>query len=48
MNFYKMYKHNITYSDLEPMAKLVFDAAYEGDDTASDILEWGGRYLVKW
>ncbi len=45
--FYRMYKHNITYSDLEPMAKLVFDAAYEGDDIASDILEWGGRYLGK-
>lgn len=45
--FYKMYKRQITYVDLEPMAKLVFDAAYEGDNAASDILEWGGRYLGK-
>lgn len=43
--FYKMYKHNLTYLDLQPMAKLVFDAAYEGDSVACDILEWGGRYL---
>ncbi len=43
--FYKMYKHNLTYLDLEPMAKLVFDSAYEGDAIACDILEWGGRYL---
>ncbi len=43
--FYKMYKRVITYADLEPMAKLVFDAAYEGDSIAADILEWGGRYL---
>lgn len=43
--FYKMYKNEITCADLEPMAKLVFDAAYEGDAAACDILEWGGRYL---
>ncbi len=43
--FYKMYKHELTYLDLEPMAKLVFDAAYDGDNVAADILEWGGRYL---
>jgi N-acetylglucosamine kinase-like BadF-type ATPase len=40
-----MYYNRITYEDLQPMAKLVFDAAYEGDPIACDILEWGGRYL---
>ena len=45
--FYKMYKQQMTYADLEPMAKLVFDAAYEGDPIAADILEWGGRYLAR-
>ena len=43
--FYKMYKGEITYVDLEPMAPMVFDAACEGDPLAADILEWGGRYL---
>lgn len=43
--FYKMYKRTLTYFDLEPMAKLVFDAGFEGDSVACDILEWGGRYL---
>ncbi len=43
--FYKMYKAQITPDDLQPMAKLVFDAAFEGDAIACDILEWGGRYL---
>ncbi|MCX8065271.1 MAG: hypothetical protein N3G21_08890 [Candidatus Hydrogenedentes bacterium] len=43
--FYKMYKRTITYDNLEPMAKLVFDSAFEGDRIAADILEWGGRYL---
>jgi len=43
--FYKMYRGQITYLDLEPMAKLVFEAAFEGDTIACDILEWGGRYL---
>lgn len=43
--FYKMYKREIWYDDLQPMAKLVFDAAYEGDSAACDLLEWGGRYL---
>lgn len=43
--FREMYYRRIWYSDLEPMAKLVFDAAWEGDPTACDILEWGGKYL---
>lgn len=43
--FHDMYYNRITYNDLQPMAKLVFDAAYEGDAAACDILEWGGRYL---
>jgi len=43
--FHKMYYGKVTYQDLQPMAKLVFDAAWEGDSIACDILEWGGRYL---
>lgn len=43
--FQAMYREEITPNDLEPMAKLVFDAAWDGDPTACDILEWGGRYL---
>ena len=43
--FLEMYYGRITYEDLQPMAKLVFDAAWEGDAIACDILEWGGRYL---
>lgn len=45
--FYEAYKGRITYEHLQPMAKLVFDAALEGDRTANDILEWGGRYLAE-
>jgi len=45
--FHKMYIRQIWHKDLEPMAKLVFDAAYEGDPAACDILEWGGRYLAE-
>ncbi|MCF6284269.1 MAG: hypothetical protein L3K26_03660 [Candidatus Hydrogenedentes bacterium] len=45
--FHEMYYGKITYSDLQPMAKLVFDAAWEGDGIACDILEWGGRYLAQ-
>ncbi len=45
--FYKMYKGEISYANLEPMAPLVFDAAAEGDAVAADILEWGGRYLAQ-
>jgi N-acetylglucosamine kinase-like BadF-type ATPase len=44
--FHEMYYERITYSDLEPMAKLVFDAAWEGDQIACDVLEWGGNYLA--
>jgi len=43
--FLKLYREELSQADLEPMAKLVFDAAFEGDATACDILEWGGRYL---
>jgi N-acetylglucosamine kinase-like BadF-type ATPase len=43
--FYEMYYGRITYAGLEPMAKLVFEAAFEGDRVSCDILEWGGRYL---
>lgn len=43
--FYKLYRREITYLDLEPMAKLVFDAAFEGDAAACDILSSGGKYL---
>jgi len=45
--FYKVYRRQIGHADLQPMAKLVFDAAYEGDAAACDILEWGGVYLAK-
>lgn len=44
--FHEMYYERITYADLEPMAKLVFEAAWEGDQIACDILEWGGNYLA--
>jgi N-acetylglucosamine kinase-like BadF-type ATPase len=43
--FYKLYRREITYADLQPMSKLVFDAAFEGDSAACDILTSGGRYL---
>ncbi len=43
--FKEMYYGRVTYQQLQPMAKLVFDAAWEGDAIACDILEWGGRYL---
>ncbi|HNR33912.1 MAG TPA: BadF/BadG/BcrA/BcrD ATPase family protein [Candidatus Hydrogenedentes bacterium] len=45
--FYKLYRREMAPSALQPMAKLVFDAAYEGDAAACEILEWGGRYLAK-
>ena len=44
--FYKLYRNQISADDLQPMAKLVFDAALDGDIMACDILEWGGRYLA--
>jgi N-acetylglucosamine kinase-like BadF-type ATPase len=43
--FYKMYRREITPEDLQPMAKLVFDAALEGDAVAIDILTAAGHYL---
>ena len=43
--FYKLYRRQMTYDDLQPMAKLVADAAFEGDAISCDILERGGRYL---
>ena len=44
--FLKLYRRHITYADLQPMAKLAFDAAGEGDAAASKILSDGGRYLA--
>ncbi len=43
--FREMYYNRITYDDLQPMAKLVYDAAGQGDAAACDILQWGGNYL---
>ncbi|HOZ47759.1 MAG TPA: BadF/BadG/BcrA/BcrD ATPase family protein [Candidatus Hydrogenedentes bacterium] len=45
--FYKCYRREIGLADLQPMAKIVSDAAFDGDATACDILERGGRYLGK-
>ncbi|NUM55377.1 MAG: hypothetical protein HUU46_17150 [Candidatus Hydrogenedentes bacterium] len=44
--FLRLYRRQIAYADLQPMAKLVFDAASKGDDAASKILRKGGRYLA--
>ncbi|MCP4643619.1 MAG: hypothetical protein GY851_24435 [bacterium] len=44
--FYKVYRGEVTEAQLQPMAKLVFDAAFEGDSAACGILEAGGRYLA--
>lgn len=43
--FYKMYRNEMTFGDLEPMAPLVFDAASAGDAQACDILVESGEYL---
>lgn len=43
--FYVMYREEKTFADLEPMAPLVFDAAFEGDEASCEILESGGAYL---
>ena len=43
--FYKMYRHELSMNDLQPMAKLVFDAAFQGDAVALDILRTAGEYL---
>ena len=44
--FYKLYRRELVEDDLQPMSKLVFDAALEGDRAACDILVEGGRYLA--
>lgn len=43
--FYALYRRKLSYESLEPMAKLVFEAALEGDAAARDILADGGTYL---
>jgi N-acetylglucosamine kinase-like BadF-type ATPase len=43
--FYKMYRHELSADDLQPMAKLVFDAAFQGDAVAIDILRTAGECL---
>ena len=45
--FHKLYRNELSRDSLQPMAKLVFDAADMGDEAACDILEQGGRYLAK-
>lgn len=44
--FHRMYHGEITTDSLQPIARLVFDAALAGDRKAYDILERGGRYLA--
>ncbi len=44
--FLKYYRSEITVDDLQPMAKLVFDAALEGDEASQAILVEGGKYLA--
>ncbi|MCC6795208.1 MAG: ATPase [Candidatus Hydrogenedentes bacterium] len=44
--FIKMYRQQVTYTDLQPMAKLVFEAASEGDAASAEILRRGGEYLA--
>ncbi len=44
--FLKLYRRQLAYNDLQPMAKLVFDAASEGDAAAAEILHVGGNYLA--
>ena len=44
--FRAIYRRTLSYDALEPMAKLVFEAALEGDGPARAILERGGRYLA--
>lgn len=44
--FRGMYRGTLAYESLEPMAKLVFEAAAEGDAAARAILAEGGRYLA--
>lgn len=44
--FFKLYRRQMTYTDLAPMAPLVFEAARDGDEAAAAILREGGRYLA--
>ena len=43
--FIQLYRQQIKYAELQPMAKLVFDAASEGDTASAEILRRGGEYL---
>lgn len=43
--FEAFYYGRMRYDDLEPMATLVFEAAFDGDDAARAILADGGRFL---
>ncbi|HNV23151.1 MAG TPA: BadF/BadG/BcrA/BcrD ATPase family protein [Candidatus Hydrogenedentes bacterium] len=43
--FFKMYRRELTMDQLQPMAKLVFDAAFQGDPAALEILRAAGGYL---
>ena len=44
--FRRLYRRELSYDAIEPMAKLVFEAALEGDAQARVILGDGGRYLA--
>lgn len=44
--FRGMYRGTLSHEALEPMARLVFEAAAEGDAAARAILAEGGRYLA--
>ncbi|HOF40622.1 MAG TPA: BadF/BadG/BcrA/BcrD ATPase family protein [Candidatus Hydrogenedentes bacterium] len=43
--FYKMYRREMSMDALQPMARLVFDAAFQGDSAALEILRAAGGYL---
>jgi len=43
--FRRLYQESITPQSLEPMAPLVFEAAFAGDSAACGILTRGGAYL---
>lgn len=45
--FLRMYRGEMSTAALEPMAEVVFDAAFEGDPAACDILIRHGAYLGK-
>ena len=44
--FRAVYRRTLPAGALEPMAKLVFEAALEGDSAARSILQEGGAYLA--